>query len=134
MNEQRVKEWIRKAENDLKIGKDEMLTKEPATDAVAFHMQQCIEKYLKAFLTYFGKPFRKTHELTELITQCIEIDPEFEILFKMDVDKLTEYAIDVRYPEEFYFPDIQEAKETIEIAEKVKSFIVEKLKKAGFCQ
>jgi HEPN domain-containing protein len=38
-----------------------MLTKEPATDAVAFHMQQCIEKYLKAFLTYFGKPFRKTH-------------------------------------------------------------------------
>jgi hypothetical protein len=47
---------------------------------------------------------------------------------------LTEYAIDVRYPEEFYFPDIQEAKETIEIAEKVKSFIVEKLKKTGFCE
>jgi len=28
----------------------------------------------------------------------------------MNVDKLTQYAIDARYPEEFYLPDIREAK------------------------
>ncbi len=48
MNEGTVRQWIRRAENDLKIGKDEMNTENPATDAVCFHMQQCAEKYLKA--------------------------------------------------------------------------------------
>ena len=52
MNEETVKKWITKAESDLKIGKDEMLTDRPATDAVCFHMQQCVEKYLKAFLIF----------------------------------------------------------------------------------
>ncbi len=52
----------------------------------------------------------------------------------MNVDKLTQYAIDIRYHEEFYLPDIGKAKESIEIAEKVKSFVIEKLKKAGFFQ
>lgn len=60
MNEDTVKNWIIKAENDLKIGKDEMATEKPATDGVCFHMQQCVEKYLKAYLIYYGKEFRKT--------------------------------------------------------------------------
>ncbi len=50
MNEDAVALWIRRAENDLKTGKDELATEEPATDTVCFHMQQCCEKYLKAFL------------------------------------------------------------------------------------
>jgi len=41
--------WIKKAENDLKIGKRELEAEDPATDMVCFHMQQCVEKYLKAF-------------------------------------------------------------------------------------
>ena len=36
MNEETVRQKIRKAENDLKIGKDEMNTENPATDAVCF--------------------------------------------------------------------------------------------------
>lgn len=59
MNEERVKEWIIKAESDLKIGKDEFVTEEPATDGICFHMQQCMEKYLKAYLIFHGKEFRK---------------------------------------------------------------------------
>jgi len=35
-----IKDWILKAESDLKIGKDEIQTKDPATDAICFHMQQ----------------------------------------------------------------------------------------------
>jgi len=46
MNEDAVSLWIRRAENDLKIGKGELLTEDPATDAVCFHRQQCAEKYL----------------------------------------------------------------------------------------
>jgi HEPN domain-containing protein len=62
----------------------------------------------------------------------VELDNDFQILFDMNVDKLTQYAIDARYPEEFYLPDIHEAKETIEIAEKVRNFVIEKLKKGKF--
>lgn len=132
MNEKRVKEWIILAEGDLKTAKDELSVSEPFTNTICFHSQQCIEKYLKAYLTFFGKPFRKTHDLTELINECIELDSDFQILFKLNVDRLTQYAIDVRYPEEVYFPSLAEAKQAIEIAEKVKSFVIEKLKKHGF--
>mgnify|MGYP000644251349 CR=1 FL=1 len=50
----------------------------------------------------------------------------------MNVDRLTEYSIEVRYPEEFFFPSVEEAKKAIEIAEKAKAFIVERLQIRGF--
>jgi len=40
-----IKNWIRKAENDLKVAKDEMQAENPATDMICFHAQQCYEKY-----------------------------------------------------------------------------------------
>lgn len=33
-----VHNWLAKADNDLKIGQDELQTPEPATDMVCFHM------------------------------------------------------------------------------------------------
>jgi len=54
MNEQRVKEWLLLAEGDLKIAKDELNTPDPFTNAICFHCQQCVEKYLKAYLTFLG--------------------------------------------------------------------------------
>jgi len=132
MNEERVKEWILKAKNDLKIGKDEIKTKNPATDAICFHMQQCVEKYLKAFLTLKNKEFRKTHDLTELIKNCSDIDNEFEKLYELNVDSLTEYATELRYPGDFLFPSIEETKKAIELTEKVIKFMNKKLKDLDF--
>lgn len=37
-----IGKWIRKAENDFKIGKDELSTEEPATDMICFHMEQSV--------------------------------------------------------------------------------------------
>jgi HEPN domain-containing protein len=132
MNEQRVREWIILAEGDLKTAKDELNTQTPFTNTVCFHSQQCAEKYLKAYLTFLGKPFRKTHDITELINECAELEKDFDILFEINVDKLTQYAIDLRYPDEFYSPDINEAQKSVELAETIKSFVVEKLKRKGF--
>lgn len=132
MNEDRVKEWILKAESDLKIGKHEIETDDPSTDGICFHMQQCVEKYLKAYLTYQGKEFRKTHDLAELIEACREVDPDFDSLYELDVDRLTRYSIEIRYPGEFLFPSIDEARRAIVLAEKVREYIRRKLKKEGF--
>jgi HEPN domain-containing protein len=37
------------------------------TDTVAFHPQQCAEKYLKAYLAYRGTEFPGIHDIGELI-------------------------------------------------------------------
>ncbi len=132
MNEDTVKNWIKRAENDLKIGKDEFLTESPVTDMICFHMQQCVEKYLKAFLIFNGEEITKTHDIGAIINQCIKIDPEFSFLFEINADMLTRYAVEIRYGESFYYPSLSETKEAIEIAEKVKEFVLKKLKEKGF--
>jgi HEPN domain-containing protein len=119
--------WVKKAENDLKIGKDELHTEEPATDMVCFHMQQCVEKYLKAYLTLKGQMFRKTHDIAELIELCQILDKDFEQLYHINAHKLTRYAVEIRYPEDFFFPDIEEANKCLEIAESVRDFVKDNL-------
>ena len=131
MNEDIVKKWMLKADNDLKIGKDEQVTVEPAVDMVCFHMQQCVEKYLKAFLVFHGKEINKTHNISLLVRQCMEIDADFGNLPEDDLESMTDYAVDVRYPDDFYMPSFLEAEEVIEIAEFVKRFVYEKIKFEG---
>jgi|FaiFalFF_MnMetaG_3_1042247.scaffolds.fasta_scaffold26701_2 HEPN domain-containing protein len=132
MNEATVRNWIRKAESDLKVAKDEMLTEEPATDAVCFHAQQCAEKYLKGFLVFHGTEIPRTHSLATLISECMKIDSDFQILIQEGVDMLTDYAIEIRYVDDFYFPSIEEAHEAIRLAERVKAFVIDQLRIKGF--
>jgi HEPN domain-containing protein len=127
-----AKRWIFLADGDLKTAEDELSVPEPFTNTICFHSQQCVEKYLKAYLSFVGKSFRKTHDISELIELCKEIDEEFEILYSLNATKLTRYAIEVRYPDEFYIPSIEEVKELVEIAKKVRNFVIRKLKEIGF--
>ena len=127
-----ISEWIRKAESDLKIGRDEIATESSANDAVCFHMQQCVEKYLKAYLIFNQKEIRRTHDLTELIAFCVEINPEFKTLFEMDADRLTEYAVDMRYPSDSPFPSLEVTGNAIKTAEAAKEFILKKLLEKGW--
>lgn len=127
-----ITQWIVKAEHDLKILKDEMSTENPATDAVCFHAQQCVEKYLKAYLVYNEIYFRKTHSIEELITTCKKSDPDFSMLIDIKAHELTVYATELRYPDDFYIPTIEETKEALEIVEKAKDFIIKKLKEKGY--
>jgi len=128
MNEEIVKLWCLKADNDLKTGKDELLTENSATDMVCFHMQQCVEKYLKAFLVYNGKEISKTHNLALILRQCIELDSSFEKLASIDAALLTVYAVDLRYLDDFYMPSQTESQKAVSIAEEVRQFVKTKIK------
>ncbi len=79
---------------------------------------------LKAFLTYHNVPFPKTHVLEILKEKCAEIDEDFADL---DFKNLTVYAVEVRYPDSFYVPEVEEALESAEIADQIKKFVFEKL-------
>jgi len=131
MNEETVKKWIFLADGDLKTARDELNMPDSFTNTVCFHSQQCIEKYLKAFLTLKGQPFGKTHDIAELIELGKEFDKDFDQLYQLKANKLTRYAVEVRYPDDFYIPSLEEAKASFDIANNVKIFILEKLIKLG---
>lgn len=117
-----INSWIDKAEKDLRSAEHELSFPDAVTETVCFHSQQAVEKYVKAYLVFLGIFFTKTHEIGELITKCENKDKEISIL-KDEADKLTDYAIEVRYPEEPLEPSLEEAKEAFEIAKKVKKFV-----------
>lgn len=121
-----VKQWITKAMEDYRIAEHELSFPEDeiATGPVCFHCQQVIEKLLKAFLITQKLDFSKTHDLEYLTKLCAEIDNSFKTL---DVGTLTSYAVDVRYPDDFYSPSIDEARYCFEIATKAKDFILKKI-------
>jgi len=126
-----VRRWVIKAENDLKAGLAILQAAQPPTDMVCFHMQQCVEKYLKAYLTLHQKPFRRTHVLAELIEQCRELDPGFDTLYAFQADALSLYGVEVRYADDFYLPTLEEAEQSVKIAQTVRSFVRDKLAQSG---
>jgi len=127
MKEEIILRWIKKAEEDLKIAKHLLEAEELLTGGVCFHCQQAVEKYLKGYLTHLGIRVGKTHDLDKLMNLCIEHDKDFEDLDKDKISSLGFYAVEVRYPDEFYTPSIEEAKKSFEIASNVKDFVFKKL-------
>ncbi len=123
-----AKKWITKALNDYKTA--EILINQPeenlVTDSICFHCQQAVEKLLKAFLIQNEVEFKRTHSLEYLIKLCSEIDKDFLILYDI-TGSLTNYAIEVRYPDDFYTPSKEEAEKAIEIVKTVKNIILNKL-------
>jgi HEPN domain-containing protein len=93
-------EWIAKAEGDFHTALREFRARtHPNYDAVCFHAQQCIEKYLKALLLQNGLHFSRTHDLEILLNLCLCTDSFLEAL-RPDVQLLTQYAVSFRYPGE----------------------------------
>jgi len=121
-----VDSWVLKAEKDLISAKHELSFSDAVTETVCFHCQQAVEKYLKAYLVFLGISFTKTHEIGELITKCESTDSEISVL-KEKADKLTDYAVEVRYPEDEFEPTLEEAKESFDIAKKIKEFVLNKI-------
>jgi HEPN domain-containing protein len=117
--------WLQKAENDLKICEQGLKADEIITDVICFHCQQAAEKYLKSYLLFKDKEITKTHNIAFLLTKCIEFDSDFSIL--KDIIYLTNYAVQVRYPDDFFMPGITETEQAFIDAARVKKFVLDKL-------
>jgi len=128
MKDEIIIRWVKKAESDLKVVKHMLEVDEPPTDALCFHCQQAIGKYLKAFLTFKDVRVEKIHDMESLLNLCIEQDKDFENLEREKISRLSFFAVEIRYPDEFYVPAVSETKEYFAVALKVKDFVLKKLK------
>ena len=125
--EEIIKLWIIKAESDLKTAQILIKEEDPPTDSICFHAQQAVEKLLKAYLTYLDIRAPRTHDIATLLELCSSADEEFKKLDQESLEKLTFYAVEVRYPDDFYQPSIEEAQKALEQALSLKEFILKKL-------
>lgn len=123
-----VRQWVLKAENDL-IAAKHLLTLQGhwPTDVICYHAQQCIEKYLKALLTWEGISFPKTHDIeriVRLLPECISIplSDEQQALF-------SDYAVASRYPGDFEPIVLIDAQNAVMSCETVREAIREILPK-----
>ena len=118
--------WLEKAWEDLAAAALDLGANPPLCGDTAFHAQQAVEKALKAFLTWHGREFRKTHNLIELGQHGGELDRNLEPLLRQAAP-LTEYAWKFRYPGDPERPTQQEAEEALATARRVYDAVVERL-------
>jgi len=120
-----VRNWLFRADEDIAVI-ERLFESGPELYAstICFHAQQAVEKFLKAFLVFNSIDFPKTHDLDFLLIECRNVsNSDFDI----DLGSLTDFGVSVRYPDDFYIPDLDEIIRYRNIAIKVKKIVEDKL-------
>jgi len=89
--------WLRKADDDVYVIDSLPGDHTGLTNAIAFHAQQAVEKYLKTFLMWHQVSFPKTQDLERLLVLVESLDKELAADLA-DVSVLTLYGAELRYP------------------------------------
>jgi HEPN domain-containing protein len=110
--------WRVKAEEDRLCIRNEMNAAQKPWGVICFHCQQAAEKYLKSFLVCRGVKPERTHDLAQLVDACAQLDATFSALRPACV-KLSDFAVDTRYPGVPVEVEEQMAREAVEIADQI---------------
>ncbi len=121
-----AKAWMAKAQADLAVARLLIHGDEPHRDAGVYHSQQAAEKALKALLTLHQTPFPKTHALRALLDLTLPIDPKLFALVG-DCIYLTPFATQFRYPGDVIEPDVGEAVEALQAAQRIVDVLKQQL-------
>ena len=113
-------EWIEFAEGDYTVAIENQQGDNPIFHVICFLSQQCVEKYIKAILQENNIPFRRTHDLNELLDLILPIYPSWSI-WKNQLPSLTTHAVDTRYPSDL--PTETDADNAMEVCNMVREAI-----------
>jgi HEPN domain-containing protein len=118
----KIAEWINYADLDLGVADHMMKFYWPTpVEIICYHCQQSAEKYLKAYLVYEGiEEPPHIHYLPTLRGLC-EINNEKFSDITVECDKLTQYAVVTRYPDEIEITK-KDVEEALKYAEEIKQF------------
>lgn len=126
----KARQWAKSADEDLRLAKHGLTLKSSCPyRLIAYHAQQCVEKYLKAHLVLQGIDFPYTHNIARLLELCAESAGWAGTL--EDAETLTPYAITTRYPGADEAVSRKEALEAIEIASRARRVIRKELAERG---
>lgn len=89
------RDWLVKGTKDLH--RVDVLLADGDTEGAAFHLQQALEKYLKAWLLSKGWKLVRTHDLPTLLNNAIVFDAGLD-RFRATLERVTEYFTLARYP------------------------------------
>lgn len=90
-----ARDWLRLAELDLSRV-EAQLRNHDAADA-GFHLQQAVEKFLKAFLLSNGWSLRRTHNLDALLDDAVSYDAALEE-WRAACQRISGFYLVERYP------------------------------------
>lgn len=128
--ERKVAEWTSFADEDLRVARQALkLSSSCPYRIVAYHAQQCAEKYLKAFLVYKKKDFPYTHDISRLLELCLHHGSWPNDL--LVATELTSYAVTVRYPGEEAKVSKKEALRAVELASLTRKIVKSALRQEG---
>ncbi len=97
MNKQYKEEWFEKGNKDYKSAIKLFEDDDDLYENVAFHCQQCVEKYLKGYLVSNNQDIEKTHSIEKILKKCQMLD-NFSSFYELA--DLTIFAVSFRYPGE----------------------------------
>lgn len=89
--------WIEVAEVDHRTVRHLAEAVDPIPESVVYHVQQCIEKLLKALLEEAGRPIPRTHDLGRLLVLTADLIPDLSGL-EDRIEEIAPYAVALRYP------------------------------------
>ena len=115
---------INKAIHDLQAAEIGIDNDAPM-DTVAFHLQQCAEKLIKAFLNWKQVQYPKTHALGALLDLAVAHEPDLEA-FRERLLAMGSYAVEMRYDDEVY-PTEEEIAAGLQVARELKTKILSML-------
>ena len=118
-------EWVENAEEDYVVAQQLRQGQYPVYNSICFHAQQCVEKYLKAWLQEANIPFPRTHDLKELLELIVPSVPIWRA-WEPDFSSLFKYAVATRYPGASATAD--NAEHAVHICDTVRQVVREQLK------
>jgi HEPN domain-containing protein len=113
-----AKQWLAKAGNDLLNADNNLQSEVVPYDTVCFHCQQAAEKLLKAYLAGNNQLHPVTHDLFFILEKILPLNSEAEQL-RDSLAILMPYAVEIRYPDDWYMPSEEDAMEAREAAGEV---------------
>lgn len=86
---------VRAAENDLSATKGMLNAEIFVDDVFGFHIQQAVEKLLKAWIAARSEEYKPTHNLNVLISKLESMGEDMEVLWQLA--DLNDFAVEFRY-------------------------------------
>lgn len=118
--------WIEKGDHDLGTAQVTFLYIPNFRDTIAFHCQQSVEKYLKAYLFFNDTVFKRSHNLSYLLSLVSQFDSVSDDLYDKAAE-LEDFSVEIRYPDSSIELSNEDINQALAIARKFRTYLLGKM-------